>query len=292
LPRNGKFALKSTAVLAALAAALIIPVGTSALAQTPDKPQAQSKPAAKPPVKPKPKAKPAAQPKQTAAPDVPGRKSVCVASVIGREFHVQTVGITIFGNSLERIGIDSWGVDDLAVRKVQDVVGRNYAVRRLPVSAAALPLLEPKPFSGWTQDPMHDFVAAVAGSGPRCAMYLTVTPAGSQIDGTNQVAAGLGILVQGSPVVLIDRTRVFASFIVRAFDGETFKPLRSEKPTTNPLLVNALTGGLSAMNRNVDKTWVPNPPQSAAQSAQLRNATRSLIEEGVAKATRAIFEGP
>ena len=92
----------------------------------------------------------------------------------------------VFGNSLEKISIDSWGVDDLAIRKIQDVVGRNYAVRRLPVSASALTLLEPKPFSGWTQDPMHDFVAAVAGSGPRCTTYMTVTPSGSQVDGTNQ----------------------------------------------------------------------------------------------------------
>ena len=287
--------MRSIAAPAAVAAALIIVAlctGTAAQAQTADKPQTQSKPAAKPSAKPKPQAKPVAQPKQTAASQADSRPSICVASTIGRQFHVQTIGIMVFGNSLEKISIDSWGVDDLAIRKIQDVVGRNYAVRRLPVSASALTLLEPKPFSGWTQDPMHDFVAAVAGSGPRCTTYMTVTPSGSQVDGTNQAVAGLGILVQGSPVVLIDRTRVFASFILRAFDGETFKPLHSEKPTTDPLLVNALTGGLSAMNRNVDKTWVPNPPQSAAQSAQLRNATRALVEEGVAKATRAILEGP
>jgi hypothetical protein len=274
--------------LAAFAAALIIVCqsGAATQAQTASNPQPYPKPSAQVPAKPKAQT----APKQSAAQPAPSGKSVCVASVIGQKFDVQKIGIMVFGNSLDKVAIDSWGVDDLAVRKIQDVVGRNYAVRRLPVSASALTLLEPKPFSGWVKDPMHDFLTAVAGTGPRCAMYMTVTRAASQYAGTNQHVAGLGIFNHESPI--FDRTHVFASFVVRAFDGETLKPLRSEKPTTDPIAVTALTGGVSAMNRRVDKTWMPAPPQSAAQNAQLRSTTRALVEEGMAKATRTIFEGP
>jgi hypothetical protein len=281
LPRNGGIALKSTAVLAALAAALIIPVGTSALAQTPDRPQAQSKPAAKPPVKPKPKAKPAAQPKQTAAPDVPGRKSVCVASALGHTFQVKAIGLTIFGNAEENVTIDSWGVDDAAVAAVRRILGKDYNVRRLDVSKAAVTAYESSGAS------YADFLRTVSAGAPRCNIYVLLNRILSNYNGTNQYLAGLGIL-DGSGI--FDRAWVFASFTVRAYDGDNFGLLKSVKPTTN--VVESLMGGIPCLYRKVEKsTWWPTPAQAAVQSVKLKTATRDLVEQGVAQALKEVFEG-
>jgi hypothetical protein len=48
-------------------------------------------------------------------------------------------------------------------------------------------------------------------------------------------------------------------------------------------LAEALTGpGIHGLYRRVDKSWLPNPPQAAAQNARLREATWALVESGLA----------
>jgi hypothetical protein len=39
----------------------------------------------------------------------------------------------------------------------------------------------------------------------------------------------------------------------------------------------------------VDKTWLPNPPQAAAQNPKLREATWTLIEPGLANTIPAML---
>ena len=38
----------------------------------------------------------------------PGGRTVCVASVIGHKFDVQTIGLMVFGNKLESATIEVW----------------------------------------------------------------------------------------------------------------------------------------------------------------------------------------
>jgi hypothetical protein len=286
--------LEPIARLAAVAAAFIIclPAGTVAQAQTADKPQAQPRPAAKPPARPKPQAKPAAQPKETAAPEVPGRKSVCVASALGHKFRVQKVGVMVFGNALDEIATSSWGIDDFVMSRIQGVLGGKYTVRRLPLSEQNLNALEAADAGGLL---FGGSTAAVSGplrsaaAGTKCDVYLTVTRAGAQLGGTNQTLGGLGILARGS--ILGDIVYVHAIFNLRSYDSN-LTHLRTERASLTPLLVTGLTApGIYSMVKQVDASWFPTPPQAAAQSAQLKNTVRALVDEGLAKTLKEVFEG-
>jgi hypothetical protein len=288
----GGIELKSTAIPAAVAAALIISLctGAAAQAQTPDKPQAQSKPAAKPPAKPKPQAKPAAQPKPTVTPDVPGRKSVCVASALGHKFRVQKVGVMVFGNALEEVATSSWGIDDFAISRIQGLLDGKYTVRRLPLSEQNLNALEAADnggllFGGSTAAVSGPLRSAAAAT--KCDMYLTVTRAGAQLAGTNQALGGLGVLARGS--ILGDLVYVHAIFNLRTYDSN-LTHLRTERASLAPLLVTGLTPpGIYGMYKQVDASWFPAAPQSAVQSAQLKNTVRALVEEGLAKTLKEVL---
>jgi hypothetical protein len=246
--------------------------------------QTQAKPAAKTPAKPK--AQPT--PRQTAAQLAPSGKSVCVASALAYRFEVQKIGFMVFGNSLDGVAADTWGIDEAAARKIQEVLGREFAVRRVTVPKAALAELETRRI-GFLRNENDDFMRAVAAGAGKCDFSITLTRAATQYGGTNQSVAGLGIVRHDNP--LFPRVYVFASYIIRMYDGN-LTALRSEKPTMHPLLVTPLTTpGLSAMYREADQSWWPEPAQAAAQSAQLKNATRALVEEGLAKKMPQMFEG-
>jgi hypothetical protein len=59
----------------------------------------------------------------------------------------------------------------------------------------------------------------------------------------------------------------------------------TERVHTGPAfdLIRDLTGpGFGGLSQRIDKSWLPNPPQAAAQNLRLRDATWALIEPGLA----------
>jgi hypothetical protein len=62
---------------------------------------------------------------------VDSRKCVGVISTIGHRFAVQAIGVTVFGNELNYVPIDSWQIDDLVVRKISTFLSKSWAVRRI-----------------------------------------------------------------------------------------------------------------------------------------------------------------
>lgn len=263
----------NTARWAAVTAAVIVCNAGVALAQTTAPQPAAPKPAAKPAA-----SKPAAKPAAAAKPAPTSGKSVCVASIIGHRFEVQTIGLMVFGNSLEGASADSWGVDDAAVRKVQQILGNGFSVRRLAVPKAALTEIEtPRP-GAFFRNESQDFVRTVAGGAGKCDFYVTLSRIASSANGGNQYIAGLGIFTTGAPIN--ERFYVFASYIVRLYDGN-FAQIKAVSP--KPDWTPSIMARPGTMFRQVDKSWWPASAQAAVQSAQLKNATRALVEEGLAK---------
>jgi hypothetical protein len=280
-----------TTRLAAFAAALVIGCQSSTHAQTPPKPPAPAKPSVQTQANPGPQK----APKQSAAQPAPSGKSVCVASAIGHTFDVQKIGLMVFGNSLDHVAVDSWGIDDAAVRKIQEILGKQFAVRRISIPKTALAAFE-TPGGGFFRNPADELVHAAAAASSKCHIYVTLTRGVSLYNGTNQSVAGIGILHRESPFVEI--VYVYASYVIRTYDGDNFTALRTKKPTVGLSAIDLLggtgimgAGGIDAMYRKVDKTWWPATSQAAAQSTQLKNATRTLIEEGLAKTMPGMFEG-
>ena len=268
--------------MAAIAAAATITLGAGALyAQTP-----APAPSPRPAKQSAQRAKPAA-PQAAPQPAPSTGKSLCVASIIGHKFNVQTIGLMVFGNALEEASIQSWGLDDALLRRVTQLMGRQYAVRRLDVPQHVLAAYEgPQQLF---KDRNVDFIAALrAAAGDKCDLVLTATRGSSGYGGTNQTLYGLGVLNHGRPIN--ERVYVFVTYDLVLYDGKDFSRLRHTWPSTDPPVIGALVGpGIRGMYRRVDNAWWPGSAQAAAQSEPLKSTTRALVEEGVSKSVPGMF---
>lgn len=209
-----------------------------------------------------------------------GGKTVCVASALGHTFGVQKIGLMVFGNSLAEVTVAGWGIDDAAVRKTSQILGKQFNVRRIYLSKDWITKFETP--GALFRNPFDDLLAALratAARAGRCDFYVTLIRGRSAYANTNQTVAGLGILDNS---VVVDRVFVFADFIIRIYDGKTFEVLKTAGPRTDP--IGSLFGaGIRAMYRRVDKAWWPPTPGAAVKNDRIRNVSRELVEQGLAK---------
>lgn len=197
----------------------------------------------------------------------------------------------VFGNSLDEVATGSWGIDDFVAGRIQGILSGKYAMHRLPLSGQNLNALEQAGAGGLLFGGSSAAVSgplSAAAGGAKCDIYITVTRSAATFAGTNQKVGGLGIVEQAG---LFERVYVHAIFDIRTYDSN-LAHLRTERAAMNPLLVSGLTPpGIYGMYTKVDASWFPAPPQSAPQSAQLKNATRELVGEGLTKTLPTMLEG-
>jgi hypothetical protein len=231
---------------------------------------APAKPATK---KPAPKAKTIAKPAASAD---GGPCQVGVISVIGDEFVVQRVGLTIFNNEYTEVPIDAWGLDDLVVARVRAALP-NIAVRRIAYPRGTFaPYDHPAP--ALFRNPGDDLTAIVrqvtANAG--CERYVVVTKFTGQVDGTNQTHRGVGVLNRGIGSGVLSHTSLFTAVDVSIFDGQTFAIHR--KPFSFEDMMKRGLGNLAQDPlAKLENDAFPEPATAAPASATLRDHTRALL---------------
>jgi hypothetical protein len=226
-------------------------------------------------------------PTATATPTA-GGGSVCVASAIGHRFDIQTIGLTVFGNSLQSTPIDSWGIDDLALSKVASLLP-GMTVRRMYLSRPALLAYEARQTGDiFTRNRGAEFMTALRAAAltvPKCDFYLAVVRYDGQYAGTNQTISGLGVLKHD--VTIVSRTIVFAVITPMLYD-RNFNSIRM--PFSANDFGNAMAAGLTGESPNeqqIDSSNWPATPQAAVQSAILRDTTKLLVDRILTSARRA-----
>src|SRR5262245_44966151 len=113
---------------------------------------------------------------QAVSPSRSAGKSVCVIPAVGHKFAVKKIGIMVFGNALDEIAVDSWGIDELIVRKTGAVLGSRFSVRRVNFPKATLAALE-NPGGGLFRNHNAEWDAAVAATARvsgKCDFYMSV----------------------------------------------------------------------------------------------------------------------
>lgn len=198
---------------------------------------------------------------------IAGAKTVGVVSAIGHKFTLQKVGVTVFGNELNEVRIDSWGVDNAAAGKVSALLGSRYSVKRISFAPQDL------------DENVESTVRKIAAT-QRCDLYLVITRASVPFGGTNQLVSGLGI-VEGGGAINPDNVHLFAVTAVHVYDGQTFARLSWQR--TDFLIGSSLTGRIiNGPYRTLDRSWWPATPQ-AVHSDKLKSATRTLVEQSLVK---------
>jgi hypothetical protein len=220
--------------------------------------------------------KPATKAKSVAKQSAPTDSGPCqlgVIPVIGDQFVVQKIGITIFGNEQTEVPIDGWGLDDLAVARVR-AAAAGGAVRRIAYAKGAFETYE-HPAPALFRNSRDDLTAIVRQitANANCERYVVVTKFTGKLEGTNQTLHGIGILQSSS---LFSRTSLFANVQVTVFDGQTFAIHKIPFD-----LGSVLSGTLDRMTQDplseLDKTSFPEPAAAAVNSVLLRDHTRTLV---------------
>lgn len=221
-----------------------------------------------------------------------GGGSVCVAAAIGHRFDVQTIGLTVFGNSLQSTPIDSWGIDDLAANKVASLLP-GMTVRRMYLSRPALLAYETRQTGDiFTRNRNAEFMTALRAAAltvPKCDFYLAIVRYDGQDPGTNQILSGLGVVKHDAAIV--SRTTVFAVISPMLYDSN-FENIRMPFSANDfgNAMVAGLTGG-SPNRQEIDNANWPATPQAAVQSAVLRDTTKLLVERVLARTVPRFFKG-
>ena len=270
-----------------IALLLALAVAQPALAQTAPTPAPKpspAKPALKKPAPPKPDA-------GTTAAAAQHGPCIGVIPHLRDRFAVQTIGLTMFGNDLKEVPIESWGLDDLVVVRVRAAAGARIAVRRITYPANAFEPFDNPPnrlFRNAGKD-FKGVVQTIAGAGG-CERYVVVIKGVGQWVGTNQLLEGIGIANRGTYTYLFADTSLFV------FDGHTFEVLKTgagaldkEKIVPDPL-VNAMlqTERVRGPNRELKELQRPNEPDAVFiwpptqdKVMGLRDVTRALLAESL-----------
>ena len=201
------------------------------------------------------KAKPAARkpapPKAVAETSAASGPCIGVFPLLGDQFGIRKIGITVFGNEFKQITVDNWGLDDLVVERVRAAIGPGMAVRRIAHAKAPA-------------------IVRQAAARTQCERYVVVTRAASQYIG-NQSIYGLGVVNSGGP--LLSTTQLHAVVRIHVHDGHTFAVLKSG---TGSLGGSSFLSG--PPTKKLDDSWWPEPPE-AANTPAMRDATRKLLGE-------------
>jgi len=210
-----------------------------------------------------------------------GRKSVGVISAIGDIFSVQKVGLTVFQNTLDEIPVDAWGIDERVVANVSAQLGKKFEVKRISYSKATFAQIQKsKPLLASSKEDYRNQISEILrgmAASQKCDLYVVVTKGGSSVGNTNQVVTGLGILYGGAGAIF-SAFHIYALFEVRVYDGRTFEVLGRQRglPAQSAFFLV-----IRGPNREVDKSWWPEQPQSVARDTRIKDATLALVDQSM-----------
>ena len=102
-------------------------------------------------------------------------KCIGVVSAIGDTFSLQKIGITVFGNELNTVPIDSWQIDNLVIGKISAFLSKAWTVRRISYPKGAFSSLDERQhplFYNYEED-LKGVVRRVTSS-TKCDHYVVV----------------------------------------------------------------------------------------------------------------------
>ena len=253
--------LRLAVVLLAFSLSLSVQAQTTQPSQPAAKSANHKKPSAKDGA-----ASPVAQP-------APGRGGACIGviPVIGDQFSVQNIGLTVFGNEYKEIKVDNWGLDELVVERVRAAAGSGLATRGILHAKPDFVALEPGllRLSSQNDEKLADALSQVVGP-VRCQRYVVVFRSSHQWVG-NQSVYGVGVVNHGRPIA--DNTTLHVVLRIFVHDGQSFAVLKSAEGTTGG---NILLSG--PPQKRLGAAMWPETAE-AANNPAMRKAARELLAE-------------
>ena len=241
--------------------------------------------------------KPAAKKPEPPKPDAAAERGPCGIGVIphiGENFALKSIGLTMFGNELKDVPIESWGLDDLIVARVRAAAGPGLAVRRITYPASAFETYDHHVFLRFPN--IKAIVQTVAGTSG-CERYVLVVKGRDAYGDTNQLLEGIGVAHRSS---IFDRggaTYLFALTGISIFNGDTFDAFQNGTGSLHPeetgvdRVVNSLVHPFPIHGPGRELKDFPWPPAPDAITG-LRDPTRALLGESLDKVLPKLLAPP
>jgi uncharacterized protein YceK len=207
-----------------------------------------------------------------------GRRSVCVASVLGPYFSVVSLGLTALTTEQTDVPVDSWQTDDHVRRRVHELISTSYDVRHIETAAKPFYALEQTGalFRNLASE-RADLVRKIV-YGERCDYILVVLRGQSSYGSSGQTLRGVGIVRSGDGIV-IDDTYLYALASVVFYENHSFKVLAERKL---PAEKSGLFTSIGGPHRKVNASSWP-VPANTADSPQMKTAVLSLLDAALAE---------
>jgi hypothetical protein len=218
-----------------------------------------------------------AKPKAPAAPAKPAAadngRCIGVLSAIGDSINLQKIGITVFGNELNKVPVDSWQIDSLVVSKISAFLSKSWSVRPISYPKGAFATLEQDHGLFYNYDAELTAIIRRVASSAKCDHYVVVLKGGSGFGTSNQSLYGLGVLETGG---LMSADYLFALYVIKVYDGQTFAVLGQQRATLDENHFSSIHGPFRQLYTNF--TF---PQPGTAPGPAVRDGLRSLVEKSL-----------
>ena len=214
-------------------------------------------------------------------------KTVGLILGIGDTFTVKTVGITAFGNEENHFPIAAWKVNDRVAATVQNLLKKNFRVKRIPATESAFASLY-KP-GGLFRDHEEEYLTIVRklATSQQADYYLVISRAGSSFGSSNQFLSGLGVTRTDGGILGNGADYVHALTLMRVYDPQ-FKMLREQQGTIGQDSFLATVKGPHAELSDEAKR-LPKEPQAAVNDPRARQLTLELLDKSLAMTVPKLF---
>ena len=200
-------------------------------------------------------------------------KTVGIISAVGDEITFARGGLTGLDNRSQSFPIGSWGLDDLMVQQVTEVLNGRFQVQPVSYKRAVFAAIKDSPVAPVNLvrgDPFKKLVQnEVSPQG--LDAYIVITKAKSNFGGSARKVEGIGFLTYGT--VMVSYNQIHALYEIRVFDGKTFDVI--EKMVAPPLDdVGAVR--IAGPSRMIDESFSPSTGDPA-QNEKLDAAIADLV---------------
>jgi hypothetical protein len=219
-----------------------------------------------------------------AAPAAPAAKTIGLISVVGENFHVKTVGITVFGNEEQIFPVTGWKVDDKVAASTARLLKKNFKLKRIQIPAGAFKAFRDGDFLFKSfETELAKFIGQYT-AGQKCDYYLLVSPGYSQIGNSNQGIYGLGVVRLDN--LFSPGEYVHALSMLTVYDPQ-MKQLRSEFATMGQeTFLVAVRGPHQEMK---DPGKLPPQPKAAMEDPRAQKIAWELLDKSLAMTLPKLF---
>lgn len=204
-------------------------------------------------------------------------KTIGVISAIGDRFELQKVGVTILGNELKEIPIESWKIDEFVVARLRAMLGSRYTVRPVVYQKAPFARHWSSSIYGGCQDcgavgdVVHDQM-----SKQNLDAYVVVLTTSHAIEGTKLMTSGLGVIESPGSTLFNRPLLAHANYSISLVDGHRFASRTTTIASPSVDLPNDMPTNYPS--REVDRALWPSSPD-AARNAKLISVLKDVIDK-------------